>query len=192
MTNSFASPWTIARLFSPWNFSGKSTRVGCHFLLQGIFPTQRLNPGLLHCRWILYQLSPQKSYTFKEECQISRVTKSKAMWSENCPFFFRFWLKISRNHLCFISCISLLLWKVKNAFNFPSIPISSLWVSPGPTSCEILGSAFSSQQREFRWPSESLHSSFSDPRSWNALDSGKTLAQQNVNLGLTERYFQCS
>ena len=35
----------------------KNTGVGCHFLLQGIFPTQGLNPGLLHCRWILYQLS---------------------------------------------------------------------------------------------------------------------------------------
>ena len=32
---------------------GKNTGVGCHFLLQRIFPTQRLNPGLLHCRQIL-------------------------------------------------------------------------------------------------------------------------------------------
>ena len=31
--------------------------MGCHFLLQGIFPTQGLNPGLLHCRQILYRLS---------------------------------------------------------------------------------------------------------------------------------------
>ena len=31
--------------------------MGCHFLLQGIFPTQEGNPGLLHCRQILYQLS---------------------------------------------------------------------------------------------------------------------------------------
>ena len=37
------------------------TGVGCHFLLQGIFPTQELNPGLLHCRQILYQLSYQGS-----------------------------------------------------------------------------------------------------------------------------------
>ena len=36
---------------------GKNTGVGCHALLQGIFPAQRLNPGLLHCRQILYQLS---------------------------------------------------------------------------------------------------------------------------------------
>jgi len=31
--------------------------VGCHSLLQGIFPTQELNSDLLHCRWILYHLS---------------------------------------------------------------------------------------------------------------------------------------
>ena len=38
-------------------FPGKNTGVGCHFLLQGIFLTQGLNPGLLHCRKILYHLS---------------------------------------------------------------------------------------------------------------------------------------
>ena len=32
----------------------KNTGVGCHALLQGIFPTQGSNPCLLHCKWILY------------------------------------------------------------------------------------------------------------------------------------------
>ena len=36
---------------------GKNTGVGCHALLQGLFPTQGLNPGLPHCRQILYHLS---------------------------------------------------------------------------------------------------------------------------------------
>ena len=36
---------------------GKNTRVGCHFFLQGIYPTQESNPGLPHCRQILYHLS---------------------------------------------------------------------------------------------------------------------------------------
>ena len=36
------------RLLCPWVFLGKNTRVGCHFLLQGIFPTQGSNPGLPH------------------------------------------------------------------------------------------------------------------------------------------------
>ena len=42
---------------SPWDASGKNTGVGSHFLLQGIFSTQELNPGLVHCRWTLYYLS---------------------------------------------------------------------------------------------------------------------------------------
>ena len=40
---------------------GKKTGVGCHALLQGIFPTQGLNSGHLHCRRILYHLSHQGS-----------------------------------------------------------------------------------------------------------------------------------
>ena len=44
----FATPGT--RLFCPWDFPGKSTGVGCHFLLQEIFLTQGSNPGLSHCR----------------------------------------------------------------------------------------------------------------------------------------------
>ena len=43
------------------DFPGKNTGVGCHALLLGIFPTQGLNPRLLHCRQILYQLSHQGS-----------------------------------------------------------------------------------------------------------------------------------
>ena len=42
---------------SPRNSPGKNTGVVCHFLLQGIFPTQGSNLCLLHCRQILYQLS---------------------------------------------------------------------------------------------------------------------------------------
>ena len=38
----------------PWDFPGKNTGVSSHFLVQGIFLTQGLNPCLLHCRWILY------------------------------------------------------------------------------------------------------------------------------------------
>ena len=44
-------------LYSLWNSPGQNTGVGSLSLLQGIFPTQELNPDLLHCRQILYQLS---------------------------------------------------------------------------------------------------------------------------------------
>ena len=47
------------RLLHPWDFPGKSTGVDCHFLLQRTFPTQGSNPGLLHCRQMLYRLSHQ-------------------------------------------------------------------------------------------------------------------------------------
>ena len=43
------------------DFTGKSTKVGCHFLLQGIFMTQGSNPGLPHCRQTLNHLSHQGS-----------------------------------------------------------------------------------------------------------------------------------
>ena len=45
------------RLLCPWDFPGKDIGVSCYFLLQGIFPTEGSNPGLLHCRQILYRLS---------------------------------------------------------------------------------------------------------------------------------------
>ena len=48
-------------LYSPWNSSGQNTGVGSLSLLQGIFPTQGSNPGLPHCRQILYQLSHKGS-----------------------------------------------------------------------------------------------------------------------------------
>ena len=48
-------------LYRPWNSPGQNIGVGSLSLLQGIFPTQGLNPGLPHCRQILYQLSHQGS-----------------------------------------------------------------------------------------------------------------------------------
>ena len=46
-------------LYSLWNSPGQNTGVGSLSLLQRIFPTQGLNPGLPYCRWILNQLSYQ-------------------------------------------------------------------------------------------------------------------------------------
>ena len=48
-------------LYSPWNSLGQNTGMGSLSLLQGIFPTQGSNPGLPHCRQILYQLSHKGS-----------------------------------------------------------------------------------------------------------------------------------
>ena len=46
-----------ARLLCLWDSPGKNTGVGCHFLFQGNFLTQELNPGLPHWRQMLYRLS---------------------------------------------------------------------------------------------------------------------------------------
>ena len=55
------------RLLCPWDSPGKNTGVGCHALLQGIFPTQGSNPDFPHCRWILYHLSHQGSPRILEQ-----------------------------------------------------------------------------------------------------------------------------
>ena len=53
----------LPRQLCPWDSPGKNSGIGCHALLQGIFSTQELNPGLPHCRQILYQLNYQGSST---------------------------------------------------------------------------------------------------------------------------------
>ena len=50
------------RLYSPWDSPGQNTGVDSLSLLQGTFPTQGSNPGLPHCRQILYQLSHSKCF----------------------------------------------------------------------------------------------------------------------------------
>jgi len=67
-----ATPWTAAHQAPPsMGLSRKSTRAGCHCLLQGIFPTQGLNPSLPHCRQMLY--TPVQNKKFK-------ATKNKIKW----------------------------------------------------------------------------------------------------------------
>jgi len=76
---------------------GKNTGVGCHALLQGIFPTQGLNPGLLYCRWILSHLSQhgrvrekgQDSlrqdimYDYNDKSSRKQVKETVSPWSQN-------------------------------------------------------------------------------------------------------------
>ena len=53
-----ATPWSVTHQAPcPWDSPSKSTGVGCHSLLQKIFPIQGSNPGLLHCRQIFFSLS---------------------------------------------------------------------------------------------------------------------------------------
>ena len=64
----------LHRQYSPWNSPAQNTGVGSLSLPQGIFPTQGLNPGLLHCRWILYQLSQMGSPLLKKQISNELLT----------------------------------------------------------------------------------------------------------------------
>ena len=58
-----------SRVLCPKDFPGKNTGMGSLSLLQGIFPSQGSNPGLPHCRWILYQLSHKGNPNSKDSRQ---------------------------------------------------------------------------------------------------------------------------
>ena len=73
-------------LYSPWNSPGQNIGKGSCFLLQGIFPIQGSNPGLPHCRWILYQLSHKGSPRILEWVAYSFSSGS------SCP---RNWTRVS-------------------------------------------------------------------------------------------------
>ena len=73
----------------------KNTGVGCHALLQGIFLTQELNPGLPYCRRILYQQSHQGSmlyqyvfsnclFTCLKTCTLKNFKVYNFTWKRSC------------------------------------------------------------------------------------------------------------
>ena len=81
---------------------GKNTGVCCHALLQGIFPTQGWNPGLLHCRQIFHRLSHQGSLLFPSlalSCFGFWVISSVWSYSVSTESFFFTIFLFSRN-LC--------------------------------------------------------------------------------------------
>ena len=68
-------------LYSPWNSPDQDTRVVSLSLLQGVFPTQRSNLGLTHCRKILYQLSHKGSPRILE--WVAYPFSSRSSWRRN-------------------------------------------------------------------------------------------------------------
>ena len=83
-----------AKLLCPWGFSRQEYWMGCHALLQGIFPTQGLNPGLPHCRWIQYLRSHQGSPgimewvvypVFKGSSDLGMEWESPALQADSFP-----------------------------------------------------------------------------------------------------------
>ena len=77
-------PHELSSLLCPWDFPGKNTVVGCHFLLQEIFPTQGSNLGLPHCRQILYHLSQiRKKYQIPQPHHYRLYQKTLNQKNEN-------------------------------------------------------------------------------------------------------------
>ena len=74
---------------------GKITGIGCHFLLQGIFPTQGSNPALLHCRQITI---PTESSGKPVICIRDNIKISKLFWWTKSSLVSSFWVWSS--HVC--------------------------------------------------------------------------------------------
>ena len=87
----FVTPWTVAhQALLSMGFSRQERRgchgVGCHSLLQEIFPTQGSNPGLLHCRQILYHLSHQGSHSnYDDGSIIIFIWEMRKLWFTKAP-----------------------------------------------------------------------------------------------------------
>ena len=103
--SSCSPPGSSVRGESP----GKNSGVGCHALLQGILPTQGSNPGLPHCRWILYHLSHQGS---------PRILEWVAYPFSRGSFQSRNWTGVS----C-ITVIFFTLWATREALSSQYLPV---------------------------------------------------------------------
>ena len=74
---------TPRRFLCPWNSPHKNTGVGCHFLLQGTFSTQGLNPDLLHCRQILYSPEPPGKPLWEDiKCSYNSINQNHTQAQE--------------------------------------------------------------------------------------------------------------
>ena len=95
-------------LLCPWDFPGKNTEVGCHALLQGIFPNLGLNPGRPHCGHIHYPLRHQGS---PGVCNIHIYVYSLCVCVCVCAYrCIWVWIYIGS------PCFQMKLWKIKLAF----------------------------------------------------------------------------
>ena len=117
-------------LYSSWNSPGQNTGVGSLSLLQGLFPTQGLNPGLPHCRWIYYQMSD------KGICKIQEFKK-------NWMGLFRWLLPMPNSLTLYFSFWQRAAGAVKTTYNVCIIPAAFYTIS--------LISRLSVQQSNPKW-----------------------------------------
>ena len=124
-----------AKLFSLRDSPGKNAGVGCHALLQGIFPIQGWNPcllQLLHCKWILYhwatreapsqQLSYLESFTMLDIFYLVKFLKSSFLKSLSPYWSYPYWVILVFHE------IDHLIWKFWQTVPSPSDLLSLSWV----------------------------------------------------------------
>ena len=109
----FATPWSPTGLLCPWDFPGKNTGVGCHFLSQEIFLTQGLNSYLPHCRQTCYHLRVPNKYLFN-------LPKVFGHCLENHLFSFHILFLISKSTFLFSECF-FLIYNTLSLNNFSSL-----------------------------------------------------------------------
>ena len=141
---------------SPWNSPGQNTGVGSLSLLQGVFPTQGLNPGLLHCRQILSQLSHKGSPRILEWVTycFSRESSQPRNWTG-------------------VSCIPggfFTNWATREANIFWRLHLSFLVINVVyyPRGCRLPGSSIHGifQARILEWVAISFSRRYSRPKDW--------------------------
>ena len=106
------NPWT----YSPWGSPGQTTGVGSLSLLQGIFRTQELKSGLMHCSQILYQLSHKGSPRILE--WVAYPLSGGSSWPRNqtgvsciAGRFFTNWAMVNvLSEMIFKRVLSTLMW----------------------------------------------------------------------------------
>ena len=144
-------------LYSKWNSPGQNTGAGSLSLLQGIFPIQGSNPGLPHCRQILYQLSHQGSPRILE--WVAYPFSSRSSRPRN-------WTGVS--------CIA-------GGF-FPNWAIREAWKWKSLSHVQLFETPWTIQSMEFsrsllEWAAFPFSRGFSQPgieQCWNELNSANT------------------
>ena len=153
-------------LYSPWNSPGQNTGVVSRFLPQGNVPTQGLNPGLLHCRQILYQMSHKGSARILE--WVAYPFSRGSSWLRN-------WTRVS--------CITggfFTNWAIREAppnqalFHRPILSLGALHVHP--TLCDPM---------DCSPPGYSVHGIFqARTLEWVAVSSSRISPTQGLNSHL--------
>ena len=112
-------------LDSPWNSPGQNTGVDSLSLLQGIFPTRGLNPGLPHHRWILNQLSHKGSPRILE--WVAYPLSSTSSWPRISYIAGRF-----STNLKYLRPFCFPIWNLPTLLEALVFSLSSVWNSPSP------------------------------------------------------------